>query len=73
MALLSQEAEKGLLFPRFSAIQEVSASLTCEVARFMVGRGSIGRVPKELAGQSPPDWEAFVASKMYKALPTSKL
>ena len=68
-----QEAGRGLLFPRFQSIQKVSTRLTCEVARAMVGPDGGGQIPDELAGQDPPDWEGYVASKMYRALPSSKL
>jgi len=62
-----------LLFPRFQSIQDVSAKLTCKVARFMVESERVGELPEELAGQISPDWESFVASKMYKAVPLSRL
>lgn len=68
-----QEAYRGLLFPRFQSIQAVSLKLTCEVARLMVGPDGGGQLPEELAGQTNPDWEAFVASRMYKPLPNAKL
>ncbi|CAK0739550.1 hypothetical protein CVIRNUC_001175 [Coccomyxa viridis] len=67
------EAARGLLFPRFSSIQQVSAKLTAKVAQFMVEAGGGAVVPSELVGEKSPDWEAYVASTMYKAPPTSKL
>ncbi|CAL5223762.1 g6326 [Coccomyxa viridis] len=67
------EAYRGLLFPRFQSIQAVSLKLTCEVARLMVGPDGGGQLPEELAGQTNPDWEAFVANRMYKPLPNAKL
>ena len=71
--VLLQEAARGLLFPRFSSIQQVSAKLTAKVAQFMVEAGGGAVVPSELVGEKSPDWEAYVASTMYKAPPTSKL
>ena len=68
-----QEAGRGLLFPRFQSIQEVSMRLTCEIATTMVGAEGGGQIPEDLAGQSSPDWEAYVASKMYQNVPVSKL
>ena len=71
--VLLQDAARGLLFPRFSSIQEVSARLTAKVAQFMVEAGGGAMVPSELVGEKSPDWEAYVASTMYKAPPASKL
>lgn len=62
-----------MLFPRFQSIQDVSAKLTCEVARFMIESEGVGELPEELAGQTSPDWESYVASQMYKAVPLSRL
>lgn len=62
-----------MLFPGFQSIQKVSAKLTAQIAQFMVGPDGGGVVPEELAAQEPPDWEAYVAGKMYKDQPLSKL
>ena len=51
----------------------MSARLTAKVAQFMVEAGDGAVVPGELAEQKSPDWEAYVASIMYKAPLASRL
>ncbi|EIE27596.1 cytosolic NADP malic enzyme [Coccomyxa subellipsoidea C-169] len=65
-----EELSRGIIFPRFSAIQTVSASLTAAVAEQMVRAGE-GKGPPRPAGQSA--WEAYVRSKMFKVPLQSKL
>ena len=75
-----QELQRGLLFPRFSAIQVVSATLTAAVAEQMVKTGE-GSLPDDFnavvsaaprpAGTSA--WEAYVRAKMFKLPVESKL
>lgn len=48
-----EEVESGLLFPRFSAIKDVSAKLMALVADFMVRTG---------LGSTPADFDAVVAA-----------
>ena len=79
-AVAPQEVERGLLFPRFSALQAVSATLTAEVAEGMVRAGQ-GSRPDDFdeAVQGLPRrggvsaWEAYVRMKMYKIDLASKL
>ena len=82
MALLFsvQELNRGILFPRFSSIQAVSASLTAAVAEQMVRAGE-GTLPDDfhavLSGAPQPAgasaWEVYVRSKMFKVQLQSKL
>lgn len=75
-----QELERGLLFPRFSAIQVVSASLTAAVAEQMVKTGE-GSLPDDFHGVASAAprpagtsaWEAYVRAKMFKLPAVSKL
>lgn len=75
-----QELDRGLLFPRFSRIQAVSASLTAEVAQGMV-RSGLGTQPEDFDAvvsrlpQTPEGnlWREYVLAKMYKTPLESKL
>ena len=75
-----QELDRGLLFPRFSNIQGVSASLTAEVAEGMV-RSGLGTKPEDFDAvvsklpQTPQGgtWRGYVLAKMYKVPNESKL
>jgi hypothetical protein len=75
-----QEVDRGLLFPRFSALQAVSATLAAEVAEGMVRAGQ-GTPPDDFdaAVRKQPRrggvsaWEAYVRAKMYKIDLESKL
>ena len=79
-AWCTQEVERGLLFPRFSALQAVSATLAAEVAEGMVraGQGTrpddfeavVSALPRR-GGVSA--WEAYVRAKMYRIDLESKL
>lgn len=75
-----QELERGLLFPRFSAIQVISALLTGAVAEQMVraGEGSLPDDFDAVASAAPRPagtsaWEAYVRAKMFKLPVESKL
>ena len=72
-----QEVERGLLFPRFRDILDVSATLTAQVAERMCAEGS-GTEPEAVAGiraalraSGQPGgvsaWEVFVRTQMYSA------
>ena len=72
--------DHGLLFPRFSALQAVSAALTAELAEGMVRAGQGSRPDDfEAVVQAQPRrggvsaWEAYVRAKMYKIDLESKL
>ena len=75
-----QELDRGLLFPRFSNIQAVSASLTAEVAEGMV-RSGLGTKPEDfdaVVSRLPHmpkgnPWREYVLAKMYKVPQESKL
>ena len=76
----SQELDRGLLFPRFSSIQVVSALLTAELAEGMVASGLgtkpedfdafVSRLPQGFEGHP---WREYVLAKMYKVPRESKL
>ena len=68
LASMSSDADLrvGLLFPRFSGILGVSASLIARVAEFIVASG-LGENPKDFSG----DWETYARSKMWS--PSAKL
>ncbi|CAL8463533.1 g3067 [Coccomyxa elongata] len=75
-----EELERGLLFPRFSAIQVISALLTGAVAEQMVrtGEGSLPDDFDAVASAAPRPagtsaWEAYVRAKMFKLPVESKL